>query len=70
MWKIVFTYRDNSEMIVRGKSKRIAREQAIKYHNMYGWNAITADYYQSPYKDWIPMQLWDVIRQLGRWSDD
>lgn len=57
MWKIFFTYSDNSKLTLTGKSKKISEEQVNRYYNEYGRHVKQAIYQQYPKKDHEPVNF-------------
>lgn len=61
MWKIFFTYSDNSKLTLTGKAKEISQEQIKHYWNQYGQHASSAIYQQYPKKNYEPVNLIDMV---------
>lgn len=64
MWKILFTYSDQSKLTLTGKKKDISLRLAIKYYKEYGLNAESSIYQRYPKKEYEPISLIDKIMLL------
>lgn len=64
MWKIYFTYSDDSKITITGKQKDISLKMAEKYQNFYGRKCSEAVYQQYPKKEHEPVSLESKIKEL------
>ena len=64
MWKIVFSYKDNSNLIVSGNHKVLPFELAVKYQSQYAKPSNDGGMvYISPYKNNTPISLDEYINR-------
>lgn len=61
MWKIFFTYSDNSNLTLTGKTKEISQEQIKHYYKEYGIHASKAIYQKYPKKDNEPVNFIEMV---------
>lgn len=66
MWKLIISYQDNSQCIIKGKQKDIPLELAQQYYRQFNCSSKnrTAIYQKYPLKDNKPISLIEKIDQL------